>query len=279
MIMVAVAPKAKHPAGTDGASAVGLWLAPIGLGISLAVLDTRLRYRRTTLGPFWITISAGMMVVAVGTIYGQIFGTPAGIGQAGYMAYFAVGTQVWAFATVSLTEGCVVFIQSGGLIKTLRVSLLLHVYRMLARNLVLLGHNAIIVVLLWLVIRWPLGWGVVGALAGFVLSVLALFGMVLVVGILSTRFRDLPQIVGTVLQLLFLVSPIIWPASSLRGARAEFLLYGNPVYYMIEVVRGPLLGEIPPIGTWAVAVLVAAVSMTMGLWLYVRLQHRVPYWL
>jgi ABC-type polysaccharide/polyol phosphate export permease len=274
--------KSDRPSATgigDDAIAPSNWFDYIKLGMSLALLDTRLRYRRTTLGPFWVTISFGALVLAVGTIYAEIFGAPTGIGQGGYMTYFAMGLLVWTFATATISEGCMVFVQSGGLIKTLQMPLLLHVYRMMARNMIVLAHNGVVVVLLWLVIQWPVGWGLVLGLLGLLLCVLTLFGVGLVVGVLCTRFRDLQQIVGAMLQLMFLVSPIIWPASSIRGGRAQVLLDFNPVYYMIEVVRGPLLGGSPPLFVWLVAVLITAASISLGAILYARLRHRVAYWL
>lgn len=260
-------------------AATSSWLDYIRLGISLALLDTRLRYRRTTLGPFWVTLSFGIFVLAVGMVYSHVFGNPTGASSAGYLPYFAIGMLVWTWAAATITEGCAVFIQSGGLIKTLRVPLLLHVYRMLGRNLVLFAHNALVIILLWLALQWPLGWSIASGLVGIVLCLLTLFGVTLVVAILSTRFRDLQQIVGTALQLLFLASPIIWPTGSVRGGRAQFLLDYNPVYYMIEVVRGPLLGEDPSVATWLVAILIAATSVATGLMLHARLRHRVAYWL
>jgi ABC-type polysaccharide/polyol phosphate export permease len=255
------------------------WFGYVVLGISLARIDTRLRYRRTTLGPFWVTLSFGIFVLAVGAVYTHVFGNPTGTKTAGYLPYFAIGMLVWTWAAATITEGCTVFIQSGGLIKTLRVPLLLHVYRMLGRNFIVFAHNALVIVLLWLALRWPLGWSAASALAGILLCLVTLFGVVLVVAILSTRFRDLQQIIGTALQLLFLASPIIWPVASVRGGRAQFLLDYNPVYYMIEVVRGPLLGENPSVATWLVASFIAAASIAMGLVLYTRFRHRIAYWL
>lgn len=249
------------------------------LWATLAWADTKLRYRRTKLGPFWVTISTGLMVLSVGIVYGQIFANPVGMGAAGYMPFFAVGTILWAFISITVMEGCNVFVQAGGLIKALRVPLLVHLYRMLARNIVLIGHNAVILVLLWLVLRWPIGWSALLILPGFALIVLTLLGTVMTLGVLCTRFRDVTQIIGALLQLLFLLTPIIWPPSSLRGSRASLLLDINPLYYMIEVVRAPILGEVISWKVWAVAVAVCAGSLGLGLALYGRFRHRLPYWL
>jgi ABC-type polysaccharide/polyol phosphate export permease len=78
---------------------------------------------------------------------------------------------------------------------------------------------------------------------------------------------------------LFLLTPIVWMPETLRGERARLLLYGNPLYDLVEVVRGPLLGEPPPVQTWLIAILAAGLSFGVGVALYSRFRERVPYWL
>ena len=246
---------------------------------TLAWLDIKFRYRRTAIGPFWVTLSTGVTVLAVGLVYGQIFSTPAGTSVTGYMAYFAVGTVVWGFISTVINEACSVFSRSGPLIKALPTPLLTHVLRMMARNIVLLAHNAVLIVLLWIVLRWPVGWNVVLVVPGMVLLTVALLGAVVTLGILGTRFRDLEPIVGALLQLMFLITPILWLPSAIRHTRASPLLDLNPGYYLLEIVRAPLLGEPFEIRTWIVAAVIATVSFICGLFFYGRFRHRLAYWL
>jgi ABC-type polysaccharide/polyol phosphate export permease len=53
----------------------------------------------------------------------------------------------------------------------------------------------------------------------------------------------------------------------------------NPLFYMIQVVRGPLLGHPPEWGIWLGALVSAAASLTLGLAIYGRFRHRVAFWL
>lgn len=244
----------------------------------LAWSDTKLRYRRTRIGPFWVTISTGFTVLSVGLVYGHLFGLPTTEGQAGYVPYFAAGIIVWGFINATLSEGCTVFVQSAGLIKALRIPLLLHVFRMMARNIVLVAHNAVILILLWLVLQWHLGPGVLLAFAGFAILTSTLFGLVLVLGVFCARFRDIQQIVAAILQLMFLLTPIIWPPSGLKG-KTELIYKLNPLYHLIEVVRAPLLGQTVEPLTWIVAIASAALALAAGLAVYARFQRRIAYWL
>jgi ABC-type polysaccharide/polyol phosphate export permease len=242
----------------------------------LASTDIRLRYRRTVLGPWWATLSTGAMIGSVGLVFGSIFGGD----MSKYMPFFATGSIIWGFISNSLLEGCNIFTQppASGLIKSIPSPLVLHIYRMLARQTIVLAHNVTLIVLLWAIFRWHFGPGILLAIPGLVIIAVALAGASLMLGVLCARFRDIQQIVATLLQLLFLVTPIVWMPNALRGAR-HFLLSGNPLYHLIEVVRGPVLGEPPPVETWLIAIFAAVLSFVGGLALYSRFRHRVPYWL
>jgi ABC-type polysaccharide/polyol phosphate export permease len=242
----------------------------------LARSDIRLRYRRTILGPWWATLSTAMMIASVGLVFGGIFGSD----MATYIPYFATGIIIWTFIGGSLMEGCAVFTGASGLIKSIPASLMVHVYRMLSRQLIVLAHQLILVLLLWLIFRWPIGWDGLLAVPGFLVVTLALVGTTLTLGILSTRFRDFQQIIATVMQLLFLLTPIVWMPQTLRAGRhTGLVLIFNPFYHWIEVVRGPLLGHPPELRIWLSAIASATLSLALGIVVYARFRYRVPYWL
>lgn len=242
---------------------------------TLAWIDTSLRYRRTVLGPWWLTLSTGVMIGSVGLVWGAIFS----MDLATYMPYFAIGIILWTLISGSLIEGCNVFPLAGGLIKSVPASLMIYVHRMLARQIIILAHNAVLILLLWLVFRWPIGWSALLAMPGLIIVMLTLKGGVLALGILCTRFRDVPQIIAAILQLLFLLTPIMWTLDSIRGKAVSFILDFNPFYYLIEVVREPLLGHVPDAYIWLVAVIFSIISVLVGHALYGRFHHRVAYWL
>ena len=241
----------------------------------LAWTDTSLRYRRTVLGPWWVTISTGVMIGSVGILYGGIFGSE----LSHYIPFFAAGIIIWTFISGMVTEGCNVFVNAGGLIKSVPAPLVLHVYRMLTRQLIVLAHNAVLIVLLWLIFRWPIGQASLLCIPGLFLVIFAVTGATLTLGILCTRFRDIPQIIGAILQLLFLMTPLVWMPQSLRGKAASWLMDFNPLYHLVEVVRGPILGQTPELGVWIAASFYAFASLLMGLAVYGRFSHRIAYWL
>jgi ABC-type polysaccharide/polyol phosphate export permease len=241
----------------------------------LAWIDTTLRYRRTVLGPWWVTLSTGTLIGSVGLVWGAIFNIDLAI----YMPYFAIGIILWTLISGALTDGCNVFTLAARLIKSVPTPLIVHVHRMLARQIIILAHNALLIFFLWVIFQWPVTWSALLAIPGLLIVTFALSGGVLAFGILCTRFRDVPQIIAAILQLLFLVTPIMWTASSLHGKSVSILLDINPFYYLIEIVRGPLLGQPPDVYVWIAASIFSLTSFLIGHALYGHFRHRVAYWL
>jgi len=240
----------------------------------LAGADIRLRYRRTVLGPWWATLSTGSMIGSVGLVFGGIFGGE----MATYIPFFATGTIIWTFISGALMEGCSVFTNASGLIKSIPAPLLVHVCRMLFRQMIVLAHHLVIIVLLWAIFRWPIGWPGLLVLPAFLLLTAALIGATLTLGVLSTRYPDIQQVIATILQLLFLLTPIVWMPQSLRAGHTGLVVYFNPLYHLIETVRGPLLGHPPDLRIWISAAVSTILSLAIGLTIYGRFRHRIAYW-
>ncbi len=236
--------------------------------------DLRQRYRRSTFGPFWLTLSMGIFTGAIGALYAGIFGQP----LHDYMPFLAVGLIVWAYISTNIIEGCQIFIVSAGFIFQGRAPLTVHVVRMVWRNLIVLAHNMVIYLLLILIFGiWP-GWAILFFVPGLILITIAGLCSGLLLGLLCARFRDLPLIVANVMQIIFLLTPIMWKASQLTGNR-YFVARLNPFNYLVEVMRRPLLGEIPPLSTWLVVIFFIALAAAVSFGLFVRFRARIPYWL
>ena len=253
----------------DGARAFRLW----GL---LGWHDIRRRYRRSMLGPFWLTISMGILVAALGTLYGTLLK----LESADYVPFLALGFVVWTLISGVFTEGCTAFISAESIIKQTNLPLSVHVYRMVWRNLLIFWHNAVIVVVVAVLFAiWP-GWTGLLALPGLVLLCLNGVWVGLLLGIVSARFRDVPPIVASVVRILFFVTPIIWMPDLMPG-RALMLavvLDFNPFFHFVELVRAPLLGHAPGLVSW-----LAVSGITLGGWLLAfallrRYRRRIAYW-
>jgi ABC-type polysaccharide/polyol phosphate export permease len=234
--------------------------------------DIRQRYRRSTLGPLWLTISMGIMVGTLGFVYAQLFGHR----LADYLPHLALGLIVWGFISTPILDGCNIFIGSEGVIRQLRAPLSVHVFRMLWRNLIILGHNIVIYLVLVVTFRiWP-GAAALLAIPGLLILCLTGVWTGLLFGLLSARFRDIPYMIASVIQILFLVTPILWSSDQIGN---QLIVELNPLYHLIEVIRAPLLGRVPPLATWGTALGVTALGWLVTLAFFVRFRERIAYWI
>lgn len=235
--------------------------------------DIRQRYRRSVLGPFWITISTAMLIGGLGVMYAGLFH----MDVAHYIPYLAAGMITWNFMAAVINESCFVFMGAEGSIKSGRIPIASYVLRLVWRNVIIFLHNAVV---LFAVVFWFLPFNPAGlamAVLGLAITAVFLFWLALLVGLLSARFRDIPQIVANVLQVVFFMTPIMWRADVLK--HHQWIAKINPFFYMLELVRNPLLGEPFDAMLWRS---VAAVMLATGFASFVffsRFRARIVYWL
>jgi lipopolysaccharide transport system permease protein len=241
---------------------------------ALAWQDTKQRYRRSVLGPFWITASTGVMVAAMGPLYGALLGQ----NVASYIQHLAISLIIWTFISAVVNEAGTVFVGAEGYIKQVSLPLSVYVFRLISKNLLMLAHNAVIIVVVLFFLP-PKYWGNIWMVSlGMALVTANLFWLVLLLGMLSARFRDIPQLVTNIVQVAFFLSPILWKAEML-SAKNRFLADFNPLYHFIEVIRAPLLGESIRAVSWTVTVGILFVGGAITYLVFTRFRARVPYWL
>ena len=261
-------------------SQLGLAIADFAAALRLWPLWTRLgwndilyRYRRSTLGPFWSTVNIAVTVIALGLVYSEIFKLP--VRQ--LMPFVCAGLIVWSFISAILLEAGALFSGSESYIKQVRLPYTLYVFRFVFSKIVLFLHDIPIYLLLLLYFQiWP-GLALAWAIPGFVLLSLNCTFASLAIGMASARFRDIPRIIASLTQVLFLVTPIIW-MPDLLGSR-HMLATGNPFFHLIEIVRAPLLGMAPSTDTIMVMLAMTALNMLVTAFFFLRFRSRIAYWI
>ncbi len=239
---------------------------------ALALQDIRLRYRGSALGPLWLTISTLVMVVAMGFIYARLFQTD----TRSYMPYLTVGLIVWQLISTLITDGCQTFTASEAVIQQVPIPFSIHAYRVVCRNFIIFAHSLVLVPIGLAALRIPVGWRAIEAVAGG--AVIAINGVwiAILLGMFSARFRDIPPIVASFVQVAFFVTPVFWPIEALGEYRgiAEY----NPLFAAIDVIRAPLLGQATAATSWPVLLAATVVGCAVSFALFARFRSRIAYW-
>lgn len=247
----------------------------IELPLYLAKADIRQRYRRSTLGPFWITISTGVMIACIGIIFGSLFKSP----MSEFLPFLAAGLVIWSLISTTITDVTTVFAAAEPIIKQLPIPLCTHVYRMIFRNLYIFFHNIIIFPVVLLFVQRPINLELFWFIPGLLLLTLNLGWISIILGIVCSRFRDLTQIVISILQIFFYVTPIIWMPNLLPARTSVMMLDPNPFYHLLAIIRQPLLGHSPTLLNWSFCTLMSLIGWLLAIKFFDRYRSRVAYWL
>ena len=252
----------------DVRDASGLWR----LCWTLSWLDIKLRYRGSLLGPFWLTLSTALMIAAMGFLYAALFH----MDLHEYLPFLALSIVLWSFIGALVSDACVAFTSSEGMIRSVRMPFALYGGRVVIRNLLVLGHNIIVIVVVDVLLGVVPGATALLAIPAFVLWLVLGLALALLLGALCARFRDIPPIIGSVMQMAFFVSAIIWRPEQLK--EQEYLLDFNPFYTLLEIVRGPLLGEVPHLAVYVSAGLFSGLILLATWLMFSRVRGRIAFW-
>lgn len=238
-------------------------------------LDVKRRYRRTMIGPFWSTITLAVYVVAVGLVGAGLWNKQIG----SYLPYLSSGMIVWTLISTIIIEACTLLVVGHALFRNVRFDYSILAYALVWRNFVIFTHNLSVYFVLTLVLQPSL-------LTPVALLAIPGLGLVLVNGVwigllismLCLRYRDVQQIIQTLIQIMMLVTPIFWSSDSLGGIHRLVFVQLNPIYRLIDVVRAPLLGEIPTVTSYLAVGIVTIVGWTVTVVIFQRFRRRISYW-
>ena len=241
---------------------------------TLGWLDIKIRYRGSLLGPFWLTLSTAVLVATLGVLYAELFH----IKLHDFLPFIALSLVLWGYVSLLISDACVVFTGSEGTIRSVRMPYLVFAGQSVYRNILVLCHNLVVIVVVFVVFRITPGVHALAALPALVLWLIDSLAITVLLGAFCARFRDVPPIVASIMQIAFYISPVIWKPE-LLPPRQRALLPINPFYDLLEIVRAPLLGTLPHTIVWASALGYSVVICAIAWLSFVRVRSRIAFWI
>lgn len=242
--------------------------------VFLGGMDIKQRYRRSSLGPFWITIATAVNVAGLALVFGTVFDIP----LREYVPFLSCGLVLWSYLTTSIVEANDLFVNQRSILLESRFSPSYFIGRLLVRNFYIFCHNFLVLLAVMVIFSVGLSWTLILAILGIFIFTICIYFLCNVFAIFSTRFRDLPPIIASVLQLGFYVTPIIWSPSIMDGRHRVVFVELNPVFHLIEIVRGPMLGQVPEVTSYLVSIVLLLLLLIVNLLVVGRYRHRLSFW-
>jgi len=239
-----------------------------------AWLDMKCQYRRSKIGPFWETINVTVMILGLAIVLSGLFGGNAG----DLIGYIGLGIIIWSAISGLVLDGCVTFVRNANHILTSNISVDLYVGRTVFKALITFGHH-IVLYLAGLAIGFvPISWTSLLAILGVAILFINGFWLVIMLALVCARFRDVELIVRNLLQLAFLMTPVFWNYHQIAPHR-RFIIDYNVLFHFIEVIRLPLLGELPSGHTY-LAVLMTTLLGYLGATLtFYKMRRRLAFFI
>jgi ABC-type polysaccharide/polyol phosphate export permease len=240
----------------------------------LGMNDIRQRYQRSRVGQFWITLSMLVNIAALGAVYSYLFR----MSIAEYLPSLAIAIVTWALISSMVTEACGVFTAAESFLRQVPMPKSIFVHRMLVRNLVTFAHNVTIAPLIYLAFGIVPGWRILLVPIGLVIITVNGFWIGLLVGTLCARFRDLPQIVASLMQIAFFVTPVMWQPHQLPR-EVRWVVDLNPFASLLSLIRDPLLGRVPGTSAYVMGIGTMLAGFAVAVPFFARFRARIIYWL
>ena len=170
----------------------------------LAWQDIKQRYRRSTLGPLWMTLTFGIQIFTMGFLSSFLFATQ--LSRA--LPYVCAGMLFWGLITQILSDGASLFVSSARYLTQIKSPLTLFLLQTVWRNILISAHNAAVYVAIAIfffvipgpsIVLWPVG---------FLLVVVCVSWMALLCAIISARYRDVPVMITNILAISLLAHAV-----------------------------------------------------------------------
>ncbi len=241
--------------------------------IFMALSDMRSRYKRSVLGPLWLTLGTALGSVGLGFLWSELFNLDPNT----FIPTLTAGLILWQFISGLMMDASSLFSRQSSIIRNLSLPLAIHPFQLLIRHFINLLHNIPVFIGVAIFLALPVNLTTLLVIPGLLLVVLNMLWMTTIVGILGARFRDFEFIVASAMPLLMFVSPVFYRPNYLPFS--EQIIWLNPFSHLIEIVRYPLLGAPPPDFVVITNLVMFVVGSATAFWLFNKKHNRIAFWI
>lgn len=244
--------------------------------MNLAYQDIKLRYRRSMLGPFWITLSMAITAYTMGFLYGHLFHTD----MQTYFPFLVAGMLAWALISVTVTDLAETFGVHENMLKQIKLPYSLYVFRVVTRNYIIFFHNLVVIVPVLALFHQvaKVNTNTLLLIPGLIILYVNGITYGLTLAMIGARYRDITQIIKSLIQVVFFLTPIMWRPDSIPASKQIFILV-NPFYSLIQIIRAPLLGASPSQSVWLMVGVITVTGMVICYKMFANYRARIIYWI
>ena len=243
--------------------------------LQISYHDIKQKYKRSTLGPFWTTVSQAIIVLFLSFLYSNLLNVP----LKEYLPYLAVSFILWNLLSSIISESCDVFSSSSNMLLQLRLPFYFYIFRLVSRNFIIFFHNMIIMVIVLIIFPKIFDFNFFPYLMiGLFFYFISAVSVSMIIGIICTRFRDITQIILSLLQLSFFITPILWK-KEMVGDDLQWAITFNPIVHYIDIIRYPYLGLDQNYYSLITVITISLLLFVISFLIFKKFKKKINYWL
>ena len=196
--------------------------------------DLKVRYRQTLLGASWAILQPLITMLILSYVLGKLAKMPSN--NVPYPIFFYSGLVLWTFFSNSVTNASTSLTMERNLITKVYFPRMLLSISKVITNLVDLALTSILLVILAIIFKVPISWKLLLIPPVIVCLIVFTNSMGMLLAALNVIYRDVRYALPFVIQVLFFVTPIMFPLS-LVPAEQRWLIALNPLAAIIELFR------------------------------------------
>jgi len=227
-----------------------------------------------TLGKLWPTIGLAIRIAAVGIIFSLVFDRR----TADYIPWLATGWAVWGMISSSITSAASVFSSSKSLMLSLPIPKESFLIKVVVTELLLLIQNMALVLLVIVLSGVSVNSSLLLVVPGILLTSIFLIGVGLFLAPLVAKYKDVGPFISSIVGVMFFILPIMWKSEDIKSDLVQMVLGLNPLYHYLQIVRLPLLSEVPTGMNYLLATIGAFLALIVGVAVMNRTRDKIVYW-
>jgi ABC-type polysaccharide/polyol phosphate export permease len=241
--------------------------------LQLVAQHLTLRYRRTVLGYLWTLINPLLMMSVMALVFSALYKSDLKT----FALFLFAGMIPWTFFNAVVTQSGVALINNEGLIKKIYLPKAIFPFSVALASLIDSALSFAALFLIILALGGSFSWALLFLPISYALLFTFTIGLGLAMSIATVFFRDLQHVITIAMQGLFFLTPVLYKPDSL-GGKVSLLVELNPVTPFIGLFRAPLIdGVLPSAGLVLQAVGIAAGSMLIGLFVFLREEKNIVF--
>lgn len=229
--------------------------------------DVKLRYKQTVLGFLWAVLQPLVMMAILTFFFGRALKEPPQ--NIPYPLYVLSGLVIWNLFSMGLTGAAQSMVNNALIVNKIYFPRLVIPVAAILVSLFdfVIAFTLLIVMILWYgqhvdlnaLIYWPLA---------VITAIIATMGLGCWLSALNVKYRDIRYVIPFMVQILFFLTPVIYPISMLKHPLLQYALVLSPAYAAVELFRIPLLGVMPDPTLLSISLVSGIVLLVIGVFYF-----------